>query len=856
MATLLMAEAHADPRLRVPPPPSSHLSRPRVLAILDRAATRPVVVVSGPAGAGKTVAVADWLRGNRVPGRVAWLSMDSGDTDPERFADSVRRAAGLPETRPDDLRLALAAALGEGGILVLDDVPAPDRTPALLDDLLRWLPDGLRVVLICRGSPPRAVHRHRLARTLATVGSADLAFTRNELIGLLAEQGVHLAEPSITDLLQITEGWPGPLVTAALCTGAIDLAVGSPLGSYLQQEVIDPLPETTRELLLFTAIVPTVDLPLAQRLADRDDIAEAFLDLVARELLLPVGDGRSVRPRPLLAGAITVLLPFDRPGLERRLRRAATLWHEASNQHLSALREAVEGGDWALVGELALPSSASAIVRGDRGELIRLLDRIPPGAALGNPELKICGALVALVDRDAPALWTLLARAEPLLGTLPEPRRANATLTSRVLEASQAYRDGDAERIVSAATEAERVLAGLTGADAPGWAQNRGLPQALLATGEIWSGRPTLALDILTAISVDFPRAAMTGYVKLYHPAQVAVAEAAAGLFTRAGESARASVDTAVAVGAGPAHETQGAWLALSIAALGRGDLPEAHSAVAAGRAAAGQRLHPFIGASFQLVTAQTALAERDLVRARRHLRTVDALLDRHPGMVAVAQAAAATRIILELRSGSPAAASAAHQAAAEAGIPDGDVIALARAALALATGAADRVRDMVESLLARPGAYGALGWLAMARSLDAQRQDVAATEALARALDLAAEEDLVLPFLQPDRRLAAALTRHLEVVGTHRDLVKPALASAEAGAGGDEPRVYGRLTERELSVVAYLPTMGSNAEIAAALSISENTVKQHLKVAYRKLGAGSRREAVRVARQLGLIPR
>lgn len=54
--------------------------------------------------------------------------------------------------------------------------------------------------------------------------------------------------------------------------------------------------------------------------------------------------------------------------------------------------------------------------------------------------------------------------------------------------------------------------------------------------------------------------------------------------------------------------------------------------------------------------------------------------------------------------------------------------------------------------------------------------------------------------------------------------------------------------------MLSYLPTMGSNAEIASALSVSQNTVKQHLKSVYRKLSVSSRREAVRVARDAGLL--
>ena len=63
-------------------------------------------------------------------------------------------------------------------------------------------------------------------------------------------------------------------------------------------------------------------------------------------------------------------------------------------------------------------------------------------------------------------------------------------------------------------------------------------------------------------------------------------------------------------------------------------------------------------------------------------------------------------------------------------------------------------------------------------------------------------------------------------------------------------------LTERERSVLAFLPTLSSNLEIAQALGISVNTVKQHLKSINSKLGVSSRRDAVRVADRLDLLPR
>jgi LuxR family maltose regulon positive regulatory protein len=62
-------------------------------------------------------------------------------------------------------------------------------------------------------------------------------------------------------------------------------------------------------------------------------------------------------------------------------------------------------------------------------------------------------------------------------------------------------------------------------------------------------------------------------------------------------------------------------------------------------------------------------------------------------------------------------------------------------------------------------------------------------------------------------------------------------------------------LSERELDVLKLLGTELSGPEIAAQLSVSLNTVRTHTKNIYGKLGANSRRAAVRRGQELGLLP-
>ncbi|MFK0249212.1 hypothetical protein ACIQUM_31325 [Amycolatopsis azurea] len=87
--------------MTVPRVPGIFVARSRLMALFDRATTRPVTVLRAPAGSGKTTALAGWARGRRD---VAWVSLDDDDNDERRLWAAIlvalRRSPRLPEDSP------------------------------------------------------------------------------------------------------------------------------------------------------------------------------------------------------------------------------------------------------------------------------------------------------------------------------------------------------------------------------------------------------------------------------------------------------------------------------------------------------------------------------------------------------------------------------------------------------------------------------------------------------------------------------------------------------------------------------------------------------------------------------------
>ena len=82
-------------KITVPGPPDWAVRRPRIEKLIAEGAQGPLTVVSGPPGAGKTVAIALWAAATSYPCSLAWISLDSYDNQPRAFWSHVAAALRL-----------------------------------------------------------------------------------------------------------------------------------------------------------------------------------------------------------------------------------------------------------------------------------------------------------------------------------------------------------------------------------------------------------------------------------------------------------------------------------------------------------------------------------------------------------------------------------------------------------------------------------------------------------------------------------------------------------------------------------------------------------------------------------------
>src|SRR5919106_6612508 len=207
-------------------------------ALFDRlsaGAPGTVTLVSAPPGSGKTVLLRSWIEDAGLGDRAAWVSVERGERDAQRFwlsvIEELRAAVGAeafveklapaPEFDGEAVVARLASelsSLDEPVVLVIDDLHELRSPEALaqLELLLARLPPLLRVVLANRHDPQLGLHRLRLTGQLTKVRASDLRFAPEETRKLLAASGVALSDEGVALLHARTEGWAAGLRLAAL----------------------------------------------------------------------------------------------------------------------------------------------------------------------------------------------------------------------------------------------------------------------------------------------------------------------------------------------------------------------------------------------------------------------------------------------------------------------------------------------------------------------------------------------------------------------------------------------------------------------------------------------------------------
>ena len=148
--------------------------------------------------------------------------------------------------------------------------------------------------------------------------------------------------------------------------------------------------------------------------------------------------------------------------------------------------------------------------------------------------------------------------------------------------------------------------------------------------------------------------------------------------------------------------------------------------------------------------------------------------------------------------------------------------------------------------------------WIVTALSAHRRRNPYDELVALGRAVEIAAPHRLIRPFVVTDpdrmRTVLPTLVDWLGGATEFTDRLQVRLTSTPGRAPGPDPLIE-HLTQRELAILAALPSSKTNLELASDFYVSVNTIKTHIKALYRKLGVENRRQGVLRARELGLIP-
>ncbi|HSS10481.1 MAG TPA: LuxR C-terminal-related transcriptional regulator [Acidimicrobiales bacterium] len=849
-----------------------------------------LTLVTGLPGAGKTVLLTGWAK-DRPLGTTAWMGLEGHDNDPSHFWRHM--AAGVrcvdPALGSDllDVPDGLVAASAPDPELLLHDVMAMPPAVLIVDDFqainspkiveavhrfIGALPAHVHLVLASRQEPGFPLHRMRMSGELLEIRDRDLRFTVEEAGALFARVVDRPAAPDdIRAFVDRTEGWAAGLRLAALAwandTDPSDLAQRfsgefDVVAEYLDQEVLAGQPPDLIRFLLETSVLEQMTGELCSEVTGRTDADRILADLASRNLFAVKLDSRHewYRYHRLFVDLLRHRLRHQDPTIASQAHLRAAAWFEGRGDAGAAIQHLVEAGRY----DQAFTFGASTVVE-------HLDDGLPPGAPLlpaGLPE--------EYFEQDPYRMYALAAA---LLSAL---RTADAA--SRLDRLDRLIEKHPDRTMLEGRIEFLRALHdGLVGDGAGLLNHSRRASELLGLTDPSWLELPTsvrIAHPWLPAIDATIPR-------------QLAILGAHAQLWLDEPADAHASLATHFR---DADHSRDVAHLGmLALIACREGHLRQAHATSRAALEEAGRQNH-----AGSLVTLDARIALGVVLWENDDLDAAQKQLD-HALRVCESMGCAhgasevrhhLIRVMISQGRLTEALDRVSHVRRAELQnpLPEhlqhslddveircrlalGDLQGAAlilksvpferRAAEVLArvdlcAGRPDRAAARLTAAPTQPISLGVeverLALLARAQlQLGNRRQ---ADDALRRAIERSRPERYISRLVEQATELLPLL---YEVAGRFPDMYVAELLAHAKRTGATAVQTtpvptLEPLTDREREILGHLTGHLTQHEIAGGMYVSVNTLKTHINRVYRKLGAGSRSEAVAVARAHGLL--
>ena len=884
-----MSETLLQSKLYIPQLRPNIVSRPHLIDYLNQGLRSDckLILISAPAGYGKTTLLSKWVRDCKQD--VAWVSLDKGDNDPDRFllyvigalqrikADLGEQAfVSLQSSQPVSYETSLTSLINdivetaESLVLILDDfhLITERRIHDALTFMLDHLPPLIHLIISGRADPPWPLGRLRARNEMIELRTNDLRFTPEEVATFLNEVMQLNILPEDAALLEArTEGWVAGLQMAALSMqgrGDVAAFISAFTGSnrfildFLVEEVLKQQSHAVQQFLFETSILERMTAPLCDVVTGSDDSQTTLNQLDQANLfLIPLDDERRwYRYHHLFADLLHSRLMQAQLDRLPTLHHRASVWYERNNLIPEAVRHAFEAKDLERLVHLVEEHALTMVYQGKLATLANWLEWIPDEVMDSRPWLCIARAWIMVYTGQLDVVEQSLHNVEKK----PALERRRIKGHSAAIRAYAAFLRWDSHAIEFA----HEALNYLSEEDL----MVRGLAAMVLAIG--YYGRGDLkAAEQTFAEAIADSQAANDYFVAINALCELADLRMAQGKLHKAAATCRDAIRMA-----GESRRQSKKQLPIAGYAFGRLSvvLREWNDLTAAlNYAQKCVELGKYWGQADTLILshnflARALLANGDTASALNVIRAAKQIASNISPRYRDFAAASEASVLLAM--GDVAAATRWVRQSGlsvddESYRPIRNYILLARILIAQAQ--FEGAMMLLARLLEMAEVSGAMGYvieisILQSRATQASGNIEQALNLLERALSLAEPEGYIRIFVDEGapmgRLLRSAIAKGIELSYAGKLLTALEADTEEKHQPmiRAQASIYEPLSERELEVLRLLTTHLSSTDIAGELIISVNTVRTHIKSIYSKLDVHSRDEAVQKAEALHLL--